>query len=654
MLALVFLVLLVFLAYIFKATPMKKTLLASLIITAITPVLATADNLDDVIVTATRSEIDTKDAPGSVTVINRKQIEQKGGESIVDLIRGTAGINLRGIGTGGRKSISLRGMEGRHTLVLVDGKRIPSTNDSFGPNTDYQYDWVSPENVERVEVVRGPMSVLYGADALGGVVNIITRKPSKKMQASVKAKGLFSKGDKEGNGHALELNLSGSVNDELQFSVSAQESRRASLESQLRVGQSSIEGRKKQQLTLGFNWQPAKNHNIKLDISDAQEDRWYDTVKVNRRSKTKTLYQSQYNIDREQVSLGWKGSYGDKSASLRAYQTSIDVSNKATNGVRGTAPQKLKDTTLEGSLTFPLGQKHFMTTGFEYRTEKLKNSRLKGGEDEVTLNSLYLQDEMDLTDKLVFTLGARLDDHEVFGNETSPRASLVWNATDKLTLKGSYGHGFRAPNIKQASADYLFALGIVKITGNPDLKPETNNAFELGVNYSADNYSVDAAIFDNKVKNLVELTGPITNRTYKNVAEARLKGIELSSNVNIREGLNLKNSYQYLDAKDGDGNRLKHRPRHALSSNVTWKKNTWKMNLGAEYISGQIVEHNNVSTDVPGYVMWNTGVQKAVRKNLDLALRIDNLTDVRLEDKSSAFLHEEYPRTISLELRGRF
>lgn len=634
---------------------MKKILLATLIITTISPVFAVSNNqeedqIDDVIVTATRSEIDTKDAPGSVTVINRKEIEQKGSDGIVDLIRGTTGISLRGIGTGGRKSISLRGMEGKHTLILIDGKRIPSSNDSIGPNTDYQYDWIPTENIERIEIVRGPMSVLYGADALGGVVNIITRKPGKQTQASIKTKGLLTKGDNGGDGHALEFNLSGSANDKVQISVSAQHSRRASLESKLKVGQSAIEGRKKQLLSVGLGWQPTTNHDIKLEVTKGNEDRWYDT-----QTRRKKLYQSQYDINREQLSLGWKGTFANKNVSLRAYQTSIDISNKATNGVRATAPQKLRDTTLEGGLSFPVGQKHFFSTGFEHRKEMLKNKRLKGGKGEVTLNSLYLQDEIDLTDNLIFSLGVRLDDHETFGNETSPRASIVWNKTDNFTLKASYGHGFKAPNIKQSSADYVFAFGPIKVTGNPDLKPETNNAFELGASYNTDKYSINAAIFDNKVKNLIELTGPVSDRTYKNVSEARLKGLELSSTVALGKSLNLKSSYQYLDAKDGDGSRLKHRPRHTLSSGISWRqKNSLKLNLGAEYLSGQIIEHNNVSTDVPGYVMWNTGVQKSMGKNLDLALRIDNLTDVRLEDKSSAFLHEEYPRTISLELRGRF
>jgi len=635
---------------------MQKKLLAIVIASTINSVWATSpaeDNnvLDDVIVSATRSEINTAEAPASVTVINHQDIEKKGAENIVDIIRGTTGVTLQGIGTGGRKGISLRGMSSKHTLILIDGKRIPSSNDNFGPNTDYQYDWIPVGNIERVEIVRGPMSVLYGADALGGVINIITRKPSKKLHGNIKLTGYMANGDHahDGDGHAVNFNLSGSVNQQLQFSVGGLQSRRESVESKLKQGQSAIEGRDKQQLALGFDWQPNAKNNIKLEYTIGQEDRWYDT-----QTRRKKGYQSQYDINRKQASLGWKGKLGEMDASLRVYKNSIDIVNKATNGVRATPKQKLDDTTFDGSLSFPLGQKQLITTGFEHRKETLSHKRLKGGKGNITFKSLYLQDEIDLSDNLLVTLGARLDDHETFGKETSPRASIVWNATEHLILKSSYGHGFRAPNIKQSSADYVFSLGTINIKGNPNLKPETNDAFEVGANYHAKNYSVDVSIFDNKVKNLIDLTGPINNRTYKNVREARLKGIELASNIALRKGLKLSSSYQYLNAKDADGQRLKHRPQHTLSSGLTWNKNSWQIYLGAEHVSGQIIEHNRVSTDVAGYTLWNARVSKSLNKHMDLALGIDNVTNVRLEDKSSAFLHEEYPRTVRLELKGQF
>jgi len=627
----------------------KRSMICTAIYVAIHSINAHAadeQQLDEVIVTATRSEISTADAPGSVTVISRQDIERKSSNNIVDLIRATPGISIRGIGSGGRKSINIRGMESKHTLILIDGKRVPSSNDVIGPNTDYQYDWIPSDLIERIEIVRGPMSVLYGADALGGVINIITRKPDGKLSRSFKLNGYLANGDSsnDGDGHNIDMRISGGIKKNLQVSLNAQQSRRDSVDSQLKKGQSAIEGRKKQQANLSMNWQPKEQHNIKLDITVGQ-----DTA-----TRRKKLYQSRYDIDRKQYSLGWKGIYGEKNASLRVYQSKVDIKNHATNGIRATAPQALKDTTLEGSYAFPVGDKQFLTTGFEHRKEELSNKRLKNGRDDISLNALYLQDEIDLTDNLLFTLGARLDDHSAFGHEASPRASLVWSANDKLTLKASYGHGFRAPNIKQASSDYVFTMGRIKVTGNDKLKAETNNAFELGANYTKGKYSFDVAVFDNKVKNLIELTGPITDRTYQNISKAHLKGVDLSGKVALTKNLDLKMNYQYLDAKDNNGETLKHRPRHSLSSGLQWNYRSLKLHLGAEYVSHQLIEHNRVTTDVPGYTVWNMGVEKRINKHFKLSANIDNLTDIRLEEKSPAFLHEEYPRTLNLEVSGDF
>ncbi len=176
----------------------------------------------------------------------------------------------------------------------------------------------------------------------------------------------------------------------------------------------------------------------------------------------------------------------------------------------------------------------------------------------------------------------------------------------------------------------------------------------MGANYHTDRYSLDATLFDNKVKNLIELTGPITDRSYNNVNEARLKGFELATAINLTQKLQLKTSYQYLDAKDGDGNALKHRPKHSVSSSLSWDIKQWKLNLGAEYVSKQVIEHNRISTNVPGYALWNATMSKKINKHLEVSAGIDNLTNVRLEDKSPAFLHEEYPRTVRLELRANF
>lgn len=615
------------------------------------------DELNDITVTATRSELKTKQAPSSTTLITRQVIAQKGAENVLDAIRGTPGVSLQGIGSGGRKAISLRGMESKHTLLLLDGKRLPASNDVIGPNTDYQYDWIPVEQIERIEVVRGPMSVLYGSDALGGVVNIITRKPSQVLSGSAKLTSRLASGDAGGDGHDVELNLSGGVRDNLQLSIGGQQSRRSAVASQLDPRQSAIEGREKQQLSLSADWQPAAGHNIKLEHSAGQENRWYNTV-----TRTNTPYQSSYDIDRQQTSLGWKGPLGKTTSSLRAYQSSVDITNHATTPGTATDPQTLQDTVVEGNTRFAIGDKHFITTGLEHRTERLENPKLAGGKDDITLKSAYVQDEIEVSKRTHVTLGVRQDKHQTFGGETSPRVSIVRDVNDNLTLKASYGHGFRAPTIKQVSPGYAFQTGKIIIKSNPDLQPEINDALELGANYTHGKLNLNAAVFDNKVNNLIDtrlnktLAGGVQEWVYANTHEARLQGTEVSADLNLRDGLTLNTSYQYLDAKDGDGQRLDRRPRHTLATGVAWEKHGWKTHLQAEHLADQTITSptTGVMADAPDYTLWNAGVRKTVAKHLEVGVGIENLTDVRLEEKSTAFRHEEYPRTVRLELKGDF
>jgi outer membrane receptor for ferrienterochelin and colicins len=613
------------------------------------------DTLGEITVTATRSEIMAKEAPGSITIITRKDLAKKGSGNVREALRGTPGVSLRGEGTGGRKTISLRGMESKHTLILVNGERLPASNDAFGPNTDYQYDWIPVDQIERIEVVRGSMSVLYGSDALGGVVNIITRKPGKEWQGDATLTGRTAGSHAGGDGQDVEANISGAVNDKVQLRMGGQQSRRSAVaKNDPRL--TAIEGRDKQQLSVEMDWQPAEGQNIKLEHLAGQEKRWYD---VKNSAPPKQYYQSRYDLDRQHTSLGWEGQFGKAKASLRAYQNTLDVTNSTTNGAKPTDPQNLEDKVLEGNVAFAAGQKQWVTLGAEKRSEALTHPKLPGGGDKVTLNALYAQDEVELSGRTHLTLGVRQDKHETFGSETSPRASIVWDATDKLTLRGSYGHGFHAPTIKQVSPNYVFNLGTYTVTSNPDLKPETNDSLDVGANYTHGKLNVDAALFDNKVKNLIDVASTGVNTyQYRNIAEARLRGAEVSTRVDVGKGVGLTANYQYLDAKDNTGQRLDKRPRHTLATGVSWKHKGWQADLNAEYLSNQLLNISTTPTanmvTLPGYTVWNVGVRKPLNKHLEIAAGIENLTDVRLEDKSPNFKHEEYPRTLRLELKGKF
>ena len=608
-------------------------------------------SLERITVTASRTEVTVKQAPASVTIITREDILQKGSENILDAIRGTAGVSIQGIGTAGRKAISLRGMKSKHTLILVDSKRISSTNDSFGPNTDYQYDWIPVEQIERIEVVRGPMSVLYGSDALGGVINIITRKPQGEWTGSVKLAGHITDNDTGGDGHTIEADLSGGLNENLQVGLDIHQSYRSAVNSKLTPEVSTLEGREKKQLSIDADWQPAADSNVKLVYLIGQEDRWYDTM-----TRGGSPYQSRYDLDRYHTSLSWEGQVKDIETTLRTYQTVVEVKNTATNGITPMAPQKVKDQVAEVTTDFSFREKQFFTMGAEFHKEVFEHPAFAENKDDAKVWSIYLQDEIAISDRTRLSLGVRHDNHDKFGSENSPRVSIVVDANDKLTLKASYGHGFRAPTIKQVSPGYSFAAGPFVIISNPDLKPESSDSIELGASFSGDDLNLEFAIFNNEVKDMIDTRfnrrlGFLQEWIYDNIDEATLRGVEISSSLNMFNA-----SYQYLDARDGDNERLERQPRHTLSMGVDWDIKGWNIGVWAEHLASQVTVPPGAftMTDLPDYTLWNASFRKSINKQLELSIGIENLTDISLEDKSPDFRYEEYPRALRIELRGSF
>ena len=157
-----------------------------------------------VTVTAT-SEQDARTAPASVTVITAEELAEKNATDLLDAVRGAPGITLQGRQVGGRKTLALRGLEGKHTLTLIDGRRISASDDVIG-HSDYQYGWLPISAIERVEIIRGPMSALYGSEALGGVINLITKRPKDRWSGSIGvsgATGLSSDAASEGGTRSM-------------------------------------------------------------------------------------------------------------------------------------------------------------------------------------------------------------------------------------------------------------------------------------------------------------------------------------------------------------------------------------------------------------------------------------------------------------------
>ncbi len=614
-----------------------------------------------VVVSATRHAMALIDAPAAMSVITREQIEQRGVDGVLDALRGETGVALQGRTISGRKTISLRGMDSRHTLVLVDGRRIAASDGIVG-HSDFQGDWIPAEDIERIEVIRGPMSVLYGAEALGGVVDIITRQPGAQWAGSALLEGLQADGSRGGDGHRAAVRLAGPLGDAWRLAVSASDVRRTQVQSPADELITDLEGRHRQDAGVLLQWQVSAGQRIEVEHRAGQEERQAGSRETR---GARRYYDSFTSIDRRQSSLGWSSDWGGPMqwrSLLRVYESDVDVGNVRTNGVAALRPNELQDRVAEGQVSLMASVGQLVTGGFELRDETLFNEALPGGRGDARHRAAYLQDEVALGRTLAFTVGVRHDRHDQFGNEWSPRAYAVWRPAPQWTVKGGIGHGFKAPTLKQITDGYKEDEGPNTFTGNPALKPETNDAVEIGVGWDGTTAGVQAMLFSNRVNRLIvpQLLGVVGGRaqyTFVNLDRARLQGLEASATRTLGAGFKGALNYQYLDATDGDGHRLEKRPRHTLGARLDWTRGAWDAGLHVESTSGQLLAPlvaGGPLQPVPAVTLVGAQVRWRATPAVDLGFAVDNLTDVRLADKSPLFLFAETPRTFRLSLRGRW
>lgn len=613
--------------------------------------------LPAVTVTATLTEQDARTAPASVTVINREELAARNASDLLDAVRGAPGLTLSPRQVGGRKTLALRGLEGKHTLTLIDGRRISATDDVVG-HSDYQYGWLPMSAVERIEIIRGPMSALYGSEALGGVINLITRQPKDRWIGSVGVSASTPTRSSEGEPTGTtSVFAAGPVGERLSLRVNAELAHSAPVADRQSPLLSEIEGSHAKNGGLAARYALTPEQTLEAGWSGGKEQRVYDTS-----STSKGVYRSTYDIDRSQAHVGWEGQFDNWRGKLRAYRSEIDIANRASNGATPTRPQNMVDDVLDGHASFALGA-HKVTVGGEWRRETLENAGLKNGVDDAAHKALFAQDEIALTDTLMLTAGLRADHHALFGSEVSPRAYLVWEPTPALVVKGGFGHAFKAPTLKQISPNYVGAEGPHTFAGNGNIQPESSNSFEVGADWQvAPAWSLRATVFNTEVKDLITYRllrqeGVRRFYQYDNVDAARIQGLEAGMTWDMTRQLAWSNDLTLLHTRDkSTGKKLADRPSSSLTSRLEWKgQEGWSARLTGEFTGSQ------TGTDgaaLPAYALWSASVGKqfALDAHRKLVLRagLENIGNVNLAEKSESFGYAERARRVFVTARVDF
>lgn len=563
------------------------------------PLAVSADDIapkDIIIVTATRNELSIDDATIPVTVIDREQIEQSLATDLSEILRFEAGMDIgRNGGPGQTTSVFLRGTESNHTLLLIDGVRI---NPGTIGGAAFQH--IAPEIIERVEIVKGARSSLYGTEAIGGVINVITRQAGKATIDVSLGYGSFD---------TTSGNVIGGV-------ASEHGSMGASINWQDTDG---YEIRTDSDITRGYDNLTANLYGTRLfRFGEMSIRHWQTGGTVEYLDFFLTPVDQDFSNQSTAVEM--VNNVGDRSQSKLIFSYMIDdiQQNQSDDFV------KSKRLALDWQYTINLEQ-HGLMGGIYLSDENASALSFGSGFDEDTATkAVFVQDSMEFGRHRAF-LAARFNDHETFGNNTTWNVEYGFDLNERWTLNAGIGTAFRAPD---ASDRYGFG-------GTVGLDAESAKELQLGAKYQlADRHTLRLEMYANDIEDLIHFD--FTDSTLQNIGKAEIRGAELGydyrgENFTLRASL-LRQSAQNAET----GERLLRRADESLTLNYT--QNIGRHRVGVAVLASG--DRKDFAATLPGYVLANLTGQVRIGESLQLNARIENILDTEYETASQFRMQE--------------
>ena len=670
-----------------KAVLLVSTGLGALVfatsVSAQTRTALETSTVEDVVVTASGFEQRVTQAPASITVVPRREIQEQRATSIAEVLANVEGVDVgSAVGKTGGQTINIRGMGSDYTLVLIDGRR-QNTAGSVTPNGfgETSSSFLPPVSaIERIEVVRGPVSTLYGSDAMGGVVNIITRKVGDVWGGSASANYTLQGDDDFGDLWGGDFYANGPLVKDL-MGLAVRGSYLTREQSALKFanvdgvetpvsgfGRSSTEN---EIWTLGgrLTLTPHADHDLWLDVDVSRQ--WYDNAKGQMGTNTTAGgYGDALEFNRDQYALAhnWRLPFGVLESNLSFGRTET-IGRIIPNGVAGAggARDLVSENTIFDTKLFSQWRNHTFTVGGQYWDAEMVDG-VAPTTFEHTQWALFAEDEWRFTDSLALTLGARHDDHSVFGAHFSPRAYLVWNATPQWTLKGGISQGFKTPRLEQLTSGIngFGNQGRTPLLGSPGLMPETSTSTEFAVFYdNGSNFRASATVFHNAFEDKIATGAPVANCTFGltaaqyaaggyptagcvdvgfwptfatfsqqvNVDEATTQGLEVSARWRFADDWSLQGNYTYTESEQKSGAAaglpLTDTPEHMLNANLRWtatdQLTVW---LRGEYRSERfrgLGAPRDAWGDYKAYELFHLGGSYAVNDRVTVNATVYNL-----------------------------
>ena len=608
--------------------------------------------LEEMVVTAAGFEQRVEDAPASITVIEGEELRRKSYRDLGDAVRDVEGVTVNG-GTN-EQDISIRGMPADYTLILVDGKRQSARESRVNGNSGYEQSFVPPAAaIERIEVVRGPMSSLYGSDAIGGVINVITRKVSPEWGGSIGHDYSLRQHSDEGNAGQTTFYLNGPLREDL---LGLQVwgrflDRQADDDLELTNGHSKADHR---DLTARLSFTPSIDHDILLEAG-ATRLKNGDGLSANWSSR-------EQENNRDHFSLSHQGRWGWATSDVALYQETTSREGKATpdqTDIYGRKPE-IRNRVFDAKLVVPTAH-NVSTVGLQWQENQVTDWNQGLGDrvnDEfsVTQKALFAENEWSVTDDFALTGGIRLDNHEEYGNHVSPRLYAVWRATDQWTFKGGVARGFKTPELRAVVEGYAYLRrNRFVMLGNPSLKPETSTNYEASALWSnRDDLSAGVTVFYNDFQD--KLSTVTTDRLWNgyvvmdrvNVDKAVIRGLELTGQWDITDDVLVRGNYTYTDSEQKSGANagapLALTPKQKANLRGEWQVNDRAQAWASVSYYGEETGNTLSAEAAPGYTTADIGGSYDITNALTLNASLDNLTDKRLDDETYGTVN--YGRTL--------
>ena len=601
------------------------------------------------VVSATGFEQNIKDAPATLSVITKEALEKKNHKDIESMTKDIPSLFGTTPEAANRRGISIRGFSPRFTKILVNGMPVPGDNAYKGlRSVGGSYSFIPPASaINRIEVIRGPMSSLYGSDALGGVINIITDEFSNEFGANLGSSYKFARNKNISGEFYNSLYLhSGLIDDVLSISVYGKN---------LNKSEDKISYANREQKDRNFGtklfFRPNENNDITLELSRSD-------VKF-KRSKGKTLASGTNNssVDLERI----KGDVINLSHEARLDNILLQ-SYLSYGKIKEIAQQNL---TLK-TLNFDTKGSYFtdnnaFTLGLNAKKEKLDEKATTADAANVKRYdiSLYGEDDYHLTKDFILSTGIRYNYDENYGSHVSPRIYGIYNLNDFFALKGGVSTGYATPDIKQRTQDLAlpFAGGRGAQLGRSSLKPETSVSYEFGGVYN-DNEGFEASLtgFYTSFKDMLSYS-PICSRgsvcMHKgkiypngiwesiNIGKAEIYGVELTNEWQATNALRLNQSYVYTKSKQKDGpeagKTLNNYPLHTFKFGANYELNRWLNFWSQINYYGRTKNSFNYANDMRAYVIADLGINYNVTKNFSLNLSVYNLFNEFFTTRSNRY-----------------